>query len=123
MRPGPRSKTPVHFDIETVGWLAETERLTSLGATVRERFEDRAWMRDPEGNDFCIVAGDRWRYKSPGVFSARVQGAYCPAIARVSSGFPQVLNRLHRHDPQHLPVTLGDGHGGSSQRRTAPAAP
>jgi hypothetical protein len=55
----PRSKTPVHFDIESADWLAEIERLTSLGATVKERFEARAWMRDPEGNDFCIVADDR----------------------------------------------------------------
>jgi hypothetical protein len=43
----PRSKAPVHFDIESAGWLAEVERLTSLGATVKERFEGRAWMRDP----------------------------------------------------------------------------
>jgi hypothetical protein len=53
-----RSKTPVHFDIESADWLAEIERLTSLGATVKERFEAHAWMRDPEGNDFCLVAGD-----------------------------------------------------------------
>jgi hypothetical protein len=47
------------FDIESADWLAEIERLTSLGATVKELFEANAWMRDPEGNDFCIVAGDR----------------------------------------------------------------
>jgi hypothetical protein len=54
----PRSKTSVHFDIEAGDWIAEIQRLTSLGATVKERFEARAWMRDPEGNDFCVVAGD-----------------------------------------------------------------
>jgi hypothetical protein len=53
----PRSKTPVHFDIESTDWLAEIDRLTTLGATVKERFEAHAWMRDPEGNDFCVVAG------------------------------------------------------------------
>jgi hypothetical protein len=52
----PRSKAPVHFDIESADWPAEIERLTSLGATVKERFEARTWMRDPEGNDFCLVA-------------------------------------------------------------------
>jgi hypothetical protein len=54
-----RPKTPVHFDVESADWLAEIDRLTTLGATVKERFEDHVWMRDPEGNDFCIVAGDR----------------------------------------------------------------
>jgi hypothetical protein len=51
-----RSKTPVHFDVEAADWLAEIDRLTGLGATVKERFEAHAWMRDPEGNDFCVVA-------------------------------------------------------------------
>jgi hypothetical protein len=54
-----RSKTPVHFDVESADWLAEIERLTRLGATVKERFEAHAWMRDPEGNDFCVVAAGR----------------------------------------------------------------
>jgi glyoxalase superfamily protein len=53
------SKTPVHFDIESGDWLAEIDRLTALGATVKERFEAHAWLRDPEGNDFCVVASDR----------------------------------------------------------------
>ena len=53
-----RSKTPVHFDIETADLLFEIGRLMHLGATVKERFEGRVWMRDPEGNDFCVVAGD-----------------------------------------------------------------
>jgi hypothetical protein len=55
----PRSKARVHFDVESADWLGEIERLTGLGATVKERFEARIWMRDPEGNDFCVVAGDR----------------------------------------------------------------
>jgi hypothetical protein len=53
-----RSKTPVHLDLASSEWLAEIDRLTGLGATVRQRFERHAWMRDPEGNDFCIVAAD-----------------------------------------------------------------
>lgn len=51
-----RSKTSMHFDIETADWQAEVRRLTELGAGVKERFESRAWMQDPEGNDFCVVA-------------------------------------------------------------------
>lgn len=51
-----RSKMPVHFDLSSSEWLAEIERLTALGATVHQRFERHAWMRDPEGNDFCVVA-------------------------------------------------------------------
>ncbi|WP_327590917.1 hypothetical protein OHA25_03085 [Nonomuraea sp. NBC_00507] len=39
-------------------WLAEINRLTGRGATVKERFEAHAWMRDPEGNDFCVVDGN-----------------------------------------------------------------
>jgi hypothetical protein len=26
-----------------------------FGATIRERFDSHTWMRDPEGNDFCVV--------------------------------------------------------------------
>ena len=55
----PRSKTPVHFDIAAADWQAEIDRLTALGATVKERFEAHAWMRDPEGNDFCVVDDSR----------------------------------------------------------------
>ena len=49
------AKTPVHFDVESADWLGEVDRLTALGATVRERFADHVWMRDPEGNDFCVT--------------------------------------------------------------------
>jgi hypothetical protein len=54
----PGSKTPVHLDLASSEWLAEIDRLMGLGATVREWFERHAWMRDPEGNDFCIVAAE-----------------------------------------------------------------
>jgi hypothetical protein len=48
----------VHLDLASSEWLAEIDRLTGLGATVRQRFERHAWMWDPEGNDFCVVAAD-----------------------------------------------------------------
>ena len=53
-----RSKTPLHLDLASSEWLAEIDRLTALGATVRQRFECHAWMQDPEGNDFCVEAAD-----------------------------------------------------------------
>ena len=52
------SKTPLHLDLTATEWLAEVDRLTALGATVRQRFESHAWMQDPEGNDFCVAAAD-----------------------------------------------------------------
>ena len=55
-----RSETPVHLDIASSDWHEEIDRLTDLGATVNQQFESHAWMRDPEGNDFCVVdASDR----------------------------------------------------------------
>jgi molybdopterin biosynthesis enzyme len=50
-----RAKTPVHLDIAADDREAEVDRLTALGATVHRRFADHVWMRDPEGNDFCVV--------------------------------------------------------------------
>ena len=61
-------RAPVHVDLASSEWLAEIDRLTGLGATVRQRFERHAWMGDPEGNDFCIVARtDRHRAGEPHV--------------------------------------------------------
>ena len=54
-----RSKTPVHLDVAADDRPAEIDRLTSLGATVHRRFEAHVWMRDPEGNDFCLVDAGR----------------------------------------------------------------
>jgi len=53
-----RSKKPIHFDIAATDLDAEIQRLLSLGATVRQRFEDHAWMLDPEHNDFCVFQAD-----------------------------------------------------------------
>jgi hypothetical protein len=50
-----RAKRPLHLDLEASDWLAEIERLVTLGARVKERFDSHAWMLDPEGNDFCVV--------------------------------------------------------------------
>lgn len=51
-------KKPMHLDISASDRKAEVERLVALGATVNETFDDHTWMRDPEGNDFCVT--DEW---------------------------------------------------------------
>jgi hypothetical protein len=49
------AKNPVHADIESDDREAEEARLVALGASIRERFGSHTWMRDPEGNDFCLT--------------------------------------------------------------------
>jgi hypothetical protein len=53
--PPPVTKTPLHLDVVTDDRGAEVRRLVGLGASIREQFEMHTWMRDPEGNDFCVV--------------------------------------------------------------------
>ena len=50
-------KRAVHLDISTPDRLEERDRLVSLGASIVQEFDRHTWMRDPEGNDFCIVDG------------------------------------------------------------------
>ena len=49
------AKRPLHFDISTADRVNERSRLVSLGASIVQEFESHTWMRDPEGNDFCIT--------------------------------------------------------------------
>ena len=51
------SGTParIHLDIESDNPSAEIDRLIGLGATVVEREEDFAVLRDPGGLLFCVV--------------------------------------------------------------------
>ena len=44
-----------HVDIEVQNRSAEASRLILMGASVVEQFDDHTWMRDPEGNDFCLT--------------------------------------------------------------------
>jgi hypothetical protein len=48
-------KNPVHPDLVARDRDGEVARLIALGASVRERFDSHTWMRDPEGNDFCVT--------------------------------------------------------------------
>ena len=53
----PIAKKPMHVDLVAADRAAEVERLVGLGASVHRRFEGHTWMRDPEGNDFCVTDG------------------------------------------------------------------
>ena len=70
-QPVPEPKTAknrMHLDVRPTGSMAEeVERLQGLGATVRGYVEEPGsfWtqMRDPEGNEFCVLRGpkDGWK--------------------------------------------------------------
>ena len=53
--PPPLTKRPLHLDVRADDRPSEVRRLADLGASVKERFDSHTWMRDPEGNDFCVV--------------------------------------------------------------------
>jgi hypothetical protein len=53
--PPPLTKKPLQLDVRADDRPWEVRRLAELGASVMERFETHTWMRDPEGNDFCVV--------------------------------------------------------------------
>ena len=48
-------KRRLHLDIASDDLEREVLRLVELGALQVEKFNDHAWMRDPEGNDFCVT--------------------------------------------------------------------
>lgn len=66
--PEPKTaKNRLHLDVRPSGSMAEeVERLKGLGATVRGFIQEEGnfWtqMRDPEGNEFCVLRGpqDGW---------------------------------------------------------------
>lgn len=45
----------VHFDVDAVDRSAEVDRLKGLGATVDRVLPTYTVMKDPEGNQFCLV--------------------------------------------------------------------
>ncbi|NMA98673.1 MAG: VOC family protein [Phyllobacteriaceae bacterium] len=45
----------VHFDVEVADRPSEVERLKQAGATVDRVLPTYTVMRDPEGNQFCLV--------------------------------------------------------------------
>lgn len=57
MQVPPIVKRPLHLDLTSDDRFGERTRLVSLGATIVAEFERHTWMRDPEGNDFCLTDG------------------------------------------------------------------
>jgi hypothetical protein len=51
----PVRKKPVHVDLDSADRAGEVTRLAALGAEVVEVFDAHTWLRDPEGNDFCVT--------------------------------------------------------------------
>ena len=45
----------LHLDVRTQDRRAEVARLTALGATIARETPDYTVMKDPEGNQFCVV--------------------------------------------------------------------
>lgn len=52
---GKAVKNRVHLDIGADDREAEVRRLEGLGAKRVERLEQWTVMRDPEGNEFCVI--------------------------------------------------------------------
>lgn len=60
LRTGPRTeRNRIHFDVEAADRAAEVARLTALGATILREAGQYTVLRDPEGNQFCVVAAKR----------------------------------------------------------------
>lgn len=58
-RSGPRpERNRVHLDLSSPQRAAEVERVTALGATFWRSVANYTTLRDPEGNQFCIVDAD-----------------------------------------------------------------
>jgi len=57
LRTGPRpERNRIHFDVEAANPVAEVARLIALGASILRKAEQYTVLRDPEGNQFCVVA-------------------------------------------------------------------
>lgn len=49
------AKNKVHLDLSVSSLEGAVADALELGATVVERFDEHVWLRDPEGNDFCLT--------------------------------------------------------------------
>lgn len=49
------TKNRVHLDVEAASRHEEVARLVALGGSVRQEFDGRTLMQDPEGNEFCVT--------------------------------------------------------------------
>ncbi|RYE08568.1 MAG: VOC family protein [Hyphomicrobiales bacterium] len=56
LREGPRlERNRIHLDLATRDRKAEVARLTAIGASVWYQRDGFTVLRDPEGNQFCVV--------------------------------------------------------------------
>ncbi|MEQ1900838.1 MAG: VOC family protein [Devosia sp.] len=59
LRTGPRpERNRIHFDLSTADRAGEIARLIALGAKIWKETEAFTVLRDPEGNQFCVVGAD-----------------------------------------------------------------
>ena len=49
-----KTRNRLHFDLAFADRKAEAERLSKLGARIRDERDDHIVMVDPEGNQFCL---------------------------------------------------------------------
>ena len=49
------AKNKLHVDVVTESRADVVKRLCQLGASVVREFKSNTWLRDPEGNDFCLT--------------------------------------------------------------------
>jgi hypothetical protein len=57
--PGERHvRNRVHIDVSVTERRAEIARLVALGASVAREAEGYTVLRDPEGNNFCLIDSD-----------------------------------------------------------------
>lgn len=50
-----QTKNRLHPDLATNNYLETVAKAVELGATVTTEFEKHTAMRDPEGNEFCVL--------------------------------------------------------------------
>lgn len=48
-------KNRLHLDVTTADRPSEVARLIALGARLKRLADDHTVLRDPEGNEFCVV--------------------------------------------------------------------
>ncbi len=49
------AKNKVHLDVATAHRVDVVKQLCALRASVAAEFKEHTWLRDPEGNDFCLT--------------------------------------------------------------------
>jgi len=59
LRGGPRPfRNRIHLDLSSADRDAEVKRLLALGASFWRSVDNYTTLRDPEGNQFCIIDAD-----------------------------------------------------------------